>query len=163
MQHTDHTAIHDPEQMLQQLGIQLIAPTPALGNYAKYVHTGNLVYLSGHGPAKADGSRVQGKVGDDLTLADGYEAARLTGISLLSTLKTAVNGDLKQVKRIVKVLGWVNCVDTFGDQPKVINGCSDLLTAVFGDAGKHARSAIGTNALPECIPVEIEMIVEVYP
>src|SRR6185436_17864594 len=98
-------------------------------------------------PTRADGTYVTGKVGKDLTLEQGIEAARLTAISLLSTLKSEV-GDLNKVKRIVKVNGWVNCHSDFGDQPKVINGCSDLLVAVFGEKGKHARAALGTNALP---------------
>lgn len=153
----------DPEQQLQTLGIQLPTPTQPIANYVKYVRVGNLVFLSGHGPSRPDGTSVTGKLGKDLSIEQGYEAARLTGISLIATLKDAVGGDLKKVKRVVKVLGLVNCTDTFTDQPKVINGFSDLMTAVFGAAGKHARSAVGTNALPGGIAVEIEMIVEVDP
>ncbi len=151
----------DPEQELQRLGIQLPTPTQPIANYVKYVRVGNLVFLSGHGPSRPDGSSVTGKLGRDLSIEQGYEAARLTGISLIATLKDAVGGDLKKVKRVVKALGLVNCTDTFTDQPRVINGFSDLMTAVFGTAGKHARSAVGTNALPGGIAVEIEMIVEV--
>lgn len=153
----------DPEQQLQTLGIQLPTTTQPIANYVKYVRVGNLVFLSGHGPSRPDGTSVTGKLGKDLSIEQGYEAARLTGISLIATLKDAVGGDLKKVKRVVKVLGLVNCTDTFTDQPKVINGFSDLMTAVFGAAGKHARSAVGTNALPGGIAVEIEMIVEVDP
>lgn len=153
----------DPEQQLQTLGIQLPTPTQPIANYVKYVRVGSLVFLSGHGPSRPDGTSVTGKLGKDLSIEQGYEAARLTGISLIATLKDAVGGDLKKVKRVVKVLGLVNCTDTFTDQPKVINGFSDLMTAVFGAAGKHARSAVGTNALPGGIAVEIEMIVEVDP
>ena len=151
-----------PEEKLKAMGIELPAPSKPVANYVKYVRTGNLIFLSGHGPTKADGTNIAGKVGKDLSLEQGYEAAKVTGISLLSTLKDAV-GDLSKVKRIVKVLGMVNCTDTFTEQPKVINGFSDLMVAVFGDKGKHARSAVGMNALPNNIAVEIEMIVEVYP
>ena len=154
------SAQNSPEEKLKALGIDLPAPSKPIANYVKYVRSGNLIYLSGHGPTKADGSNITGKVGKDLTIEQGYEAAKVTGTSLLATLKDAV-GDLSKVKRIVKALGMVNCPDTFTDQPKVINGFSDLMVAVFGDKGKHARSAVGMNALPGNIAVEIEMIVEV--
>lgn len=150
----------DPEKKLKELGIQLIEPTKPIANYVKAVRTGNLVFLAGHGPTRADGTNITGKVGSDLSVEQGYEAARVTGISLLSTLKAEI-GDLSKVKRIVKVLGMVNCHSDFTDQPKVINGFSDLMVAVFGEKGKHARSAVGMNALPSNITVEIEMIVEV--
>lgn len=149
------------DQKLKELGIELITPTAPVANYAKAVRTGNLVYLSGHGPTKADGKDITGKVGKDLSVEQGIEAAKRTAISLLSTLKVELGGDLSRVKRIVKVNGWVNCTDTFKDQPKVMNGCSDLLVAVFGQSGKHARTSLGTNALPSNIAIEIEMIVEV--
>lgn len=149
-----------PEEKLKEMGIELPQPSKPVANYVKYVRTGNLIFLSGHGPTKADGSNITGKVGKDLTLEQGYEAAKVTGICLLATLKEAV-GDLKKVKRIVKALGMVNCTESFTDQPKVINGFSDLMVAVFGDKGKHARSAVGMYALPSNIAVEIEMIVEV--
>ncbi|MDQ2658780.1 MAG: RidA family protein [Bacteroidota bacterium] len=150
-----------PDEKLKELGIELITPTPPVANYAKAVRTGNLIYLSGHGPTKADGKDIVGKVGKDLTIEQGIEAAKRTAISLLSTLKVELGGDLSRVRRIVKVNGWVNCTDNFKDQPKVMNGCSDLLVAVFGSKGKHARTSLGTNALPSNIAVEIEMIVEV--
>jgi enamine deaminase RidA (YjgF/YER057c/UK114 family) len=151
----------DFEKKLKELGVELITPTKPIANYVKAVRTGNLLYLSGHGPTKPDGTNITGKVGQDLTLEQGVEAARATAISLISTLKAEL-GDLNKVKRIVKVNAWVNCSPDFADQPKVINGCSDLLVQVFGDKkGKHARSALGTNALPSNIAVEIEMIVEV--
>lgn len=153
-------AQNTPEEKLKAMGIELPQPTKPIGNYVKYVRTGNLIYFSGHGPGKPDGTTITGKVGKDLSLEQGYEAAKATGISLLSTLKDAV-GDLSKVKRIVKVLGMVNCTDTFTDQPKVINGFSDLMVAVFGEKGKHARSAVGMNALPNNIAVEVEMVVEV--
>ena len=149
------------DEKLKELGIELITPTNPVANYAKAVQTGNLVYLSGHGPTKADGKDIIGKVGKDLSTEQGIEAAKRTAISLLSTLKMQLGGDLSRVRRIVKVNGWVNCTDNFKDQPKVMNGCSDLLVAVFGEKGKHARTSLGTNALPSNIAIEIEMIVEV--
>jgi enamine deaminase RidA (YjgF/YER057c/UK114 family) len=149
-----------PEEKLKELKVELFKPTAPMANYVKVVRTGNLLFLSGHGPTRADGSNITGKVGRDLTTEQGYEAAKQTGIALLSTLKAEI-GDLSKVKRIVKVLGMVNCTENFTDQPKVINGFSDLMVAVFGDKGRHARSAVGMYALPSNIAVEIEMIVEV--
>jgi enamine deaminase RidA (YjgF/YER057c/UK114 family) len=151
----------DYDKKLKELGIELFEPSKPMANYVKAVRTGNLIYLAGHGPSRADGSNITGKVGADLTVEQGYDAAKQTGISILSTLKGEI-GDLNKVKRIVKVLGMVNCTDTFTDQPKVINGFSDLMVAVFGEKGKHARSAVGMNSLPSNIAVEIEIIVEVY-
>jgi enamine deaminase RidA (YjgF/YER057c/UK114 family) len=153
-QKTDYT------KKLKEAGVELTAPSKPIANYVKAVRTGNLLYLAGHGPTRADGTNITGKVGKDLTLEQGIEAARVTAISLLSTLQAEL-GDLNKVKRIVKVNAWVNCHSDFADQPKVINGCSDLLVAIFGEKGKHARAAVGTNALPSNIAVEIEMIVEV--
>lgn len=150
-----------PDEKLKELGIELIVPTAPVANYAKAVRTGNLIYLSGHGPTKADGTDIIGKVGKDLKTEQGIEAAKRTAISLISTLKMELGGDLSRVRRVVKVNGWVNCTDNFKDQPKVMNGCSDLLVAVFGEKGKHARTSLGTNALPSNIAIEIEMIVEV--
>jgi enamine deaminase RidA (YjgF/YER057c/UK114 family) len=149
----------DPEERLKQLYIQLITPSAPVANYVKAVRVGNLIYLSGHGPDKPGGGLVIGKVGSDLTLEEAVAAARLVGISLLSTLKAEI-GDLNKVKRIVKVLGMVNAIPTFEKQPQVINGCSDLMVEVFGENGKHARSSVGVASLPSNIPVEIEMIVE---
>lgn len=150
----------DFDKKLKELGIELYTPTKPMANYVKAVRTGNLLFLAGHGPTKSDGSNITGKVGVDLTTEQGYEAAKQTAISILSTLKGEL-GDLNKVKRVVKVLGMVNCTDTFTDQPKVINGFSDLMVAVFGEKGKHARSAVGMNSLPSNIAVEIEIIVEV--
>jgi enamine deaminase RidA (YjgF/YER057c/UK114 family) len=150
----------DFDKKLKEIGIELYPPTKPMANYVKVVRTGNLLFFAGHGPTKADNSNITGKVGKDLTLEQGYEAAKQTGIALLSTLKAEV-GDLNKVKRIVKVLGMVNCTENFVDQPKVINGFSDLMVAVFGEKGKHARSAVGMYMLPSNIAVEIEMIVEV--
>lgn len=150
----------DFDKKLKDLGITLTEPSKPVANYVKAVRTGNLIYLAGHAPVKPDGTYVTGKVGRDLTVEQGYEAAKLTAISLLSTLKAEL-GDLNKVKRVVKVLGMVNCHADFADHPKVINGCSDLLVAVFGDKGKHARSSVGMNSLPLNTSVEIEMVVEV--
>ncbi len=150
----------DFDKKLKELGVELFNPSAPMGNYVKAVRTGNLLYLAGHGPTRADGSNITGKVGKDLTLEQGAQAARQTGVALLSTLKAEL-GDLNRVKRIVKVLGMVNCTETFTDQPKVMNGFSDLMVAVFGEKGKHARSAVGMYALPSNIAVEIEIIVEV--
>ena len=150
----------DFDKKLKELNIELYTPGKPMGNYVKAVRTGNLLYLAGHGPTKADGSNITGKVGKDLTTEQGYDAAKQTGIAILSTLKGEL-GDLNKVKRIVKVLGMVNCTENFVDQPKIMNGFSDLMVAVFGDKGKHARSAVGMYALPSNIAVEIEIIVEV--
>ena len=130
--------------------------------YVGYVRTGNYIYLSGHGP-EWEGKVWAGKVGAEYTVEEGYEAARGCALNLLSTLASAI-GDLGRVKQIVKVLGFVNCEAGFANQPEVINGCSDLLRELFGEQkGRHARSAIGVNALPRNMPVEIEMIVEIEP
>jgi len=148
------------ENRLKELDIKLTTPEPPTANFVKTVRVGNLVFTSGHGPEKPDGSRVIGKVGADLTLEQGQEAARFAGIALLSSLKAEI-GDLNKIKRIVKVLGMVNCVDGYTDQPKVMNAFSDLMVSVFGEKGKHARSSVGMNALPRNMALEIEMIVEV--
>jgi enamine deaminase RidA (YjgF/YER057c/UK114 family) len=150
----------DFDKKLKELGIELSAPVKPIANYVKAVRTGNLLYLSGHGPTKADGTNITGKVGKDLTIEQGYDAAKQVGVAILSTLKAEL-GDLNKVKRIVKVLGMVNCTENFIDQPKVMNGFSDLMVAVFGEKGKHARSAVGMYALPSNIAVEVEIIVEV--
>lgn len=150
----------DFDKKLKELGIELYAPTKPMGNYVKVVRTGNLLYFAGHGPTRSDNSNITGKVGKDLTWEQGYDAAKQTGIALLSTLKAEV-GDLNKVKRIVKVLGMVNCTQEFTDQPKVINGFSDLMVSLFGEKGKHTRSAVGMYMLPSNIAVEIEMIVEI--
>lgn len=150
----------DFDKKLKDLGIELYSPTPPMANYVKAVRTGNLIFLAGHGPTFANNTNIMGKVGKDLTIEQGVAAARQTGIALLSTLKSEI-GDLNKVKKIVKVLGMVNCTENFYDQPKVINGFSDLMVQVFGEKGKHARSAVGMYALPSNIAVEIEMVVEV--
>lgn len=151
---------YNPEAKLKELGIELNTPSAPVANYVNAVRTGNLIFLAGKGPKKADGEYISGKVGTDLTIEQGYEAARITGINQLSVLKAEL-GNLNKVKRIVKVKGMVNAASDFTDQPKVINGYSDLMVAVFGDKGKHARAAVGMGSLPSNIAVEIEMIVEV--
>ncbi|MEM9390798.1 MAG: RidA family protein [Bacteroidota bacterium] len=153
-------AAQTAEDRIKELGIELFTPSRPMANYVKAVRTGNLVFTAGHGPGKADGTNIKGRLGDDLTVEEGYEAARVSCISLLSSLKDEI-GDLNRVKRIVKVTGMVNSTADFYDQPKVINGCSDLLVAIFGDKGKHARAAVGMISLPSNIAVEIEMIVEI--
>ena len=148
------------EARLKEMGIKLPAAVKPVANYVPAVRAGNLVFLSGHGPFNEDGSLITGKVGSELTPEQGYEAARRVAIGLLGSLKAEI-GDLEKVKRVVKLLGLVNCTPNFADQPKVINGASDFLVEVLGAKGKHARSAVGTNALPMNIAVEIEMIVEI--
>ena len=148
------------EEKLKEIGLELPPAVQPVANYVTAVRTGNLVFLSGQGPLREDGTLITGKIGSDLTQDEGYEAARRVGLGLLASLKTEI-GDLDKVRRVVKILGMVNCMPDFIDQPKVINGASDLLVDVFGDKGKHARSAVGMNALPMNIAVEIEMIVEV--
>lgn len=150
----------DPERRLEELGIVLPEPTAPVANYVKAVRSGNLVFLSGHGPYRSDGTLVTGKLGRDLEIDEGYEAARLTGIALLASLKNEI-GDLNRVRRIVKVFGMVNADPSFTDMPKVINGCSDLLVEIFGERGRHARAAVGMASLPVGIAVEIDMVVEV--
>jgi enamine deaminase RidA (YjgF/YER057c/UK114 family) len=144
------------ERKLKQLGISLGPVTPPVANYVNAVRTGNLLYLAGKGPA----GNVAGIVGKDITVEQAYGHARTTGLNLMAVMKDEL-GSLDRVKRIVKVLGMVNAVPGFTDQPKVINGCSDLFVEVFGERGKHARSAVGMGSLPNNIPVEIEVIVEV--
>ncbi len=147
------------EEKLKELGLELPSAAKPMANYVPAVRTGNLVFLSGHGPLEKD-RLITGKLGSDLSVEEGYQAARLVAVGLLGSLKDLI-GDLERVRRIVKLLGLVNSEPTFLEQPQVINGASDLLVEVFGDRGRHARSAVGTNSLPVNIAVEIEMIVEV--
>jgi enamine deaminase RidA (YjgF/YER057c/UK114 family) len=149
------------ETRIKELGITLPPPPTPLGNYVPGVRVGNLLFLSGHGPIRVEGRPApRGKVGRDLSTEDGYKAAREVGINLLGSAR-ALLGSLDKVKRVVKVLGMVNSAEGFGDQPKIINGFSDLMVEVFGENGRHARSAVGMAELPTGIPVEIEMILEV--
>lgn len=144
-----------PEERLEQMGLKLKPLRPASGNYVPSVRVGNIIFMAGQGV-----DEYHGKVGRDLTLEEGYQAARQSMLNLLSALKHEI-GELSRVKRIVKLLGMVNSTEDFTDQPKVMNGASDLLVEVFGDKGKHARSAVGMAQLPHNTAVEIEMIVEV--
>jgi enamine deaminase RidA (YjgF/YER057c/UK114 family) len=147
------------EQRLKELGIELPPLSSPVANYVNAVRAGNLLFLSGKGPGYG-ASQARGKVGADMTPEEAKTHARSTGLNLIAVMKAEL-GDLDRVKRIVKVLGMVNCTPDFGGQPGVINGCSDLFVQVFGDRGRHARSAVGMVALPNGIPVEIECIVEV--
>ncbi|MFN7827599.1 MAG: RidA family protein [Acidobacteriota bacterium] len=156
---TAQTGGVNPEARLKELGIKLKTPPPPSANFIGAVRVGNLVFLSGQGPLKEDGTYLTGKVGKEFNLEEAKYAARLTGISLLESLRAEV-GDLNKVKRIVKVLGMVNAVPEFDKHSQVINGFSDLMVEVFGENGRHARSAVGLGSLPRNIPVEIEMIVE---
>jgi enamine deaminase RidA (YjgF/YER057c/UK114 family) len=157
-----YAAGETPRERLQALNIELPEVSPPVANYVNAVRTGNLLFLAGKGPRRPDGGNIEGLVGVDLSIEEGYEAARLTGINQLSALQAEL-GDLSKVVRIVKVLGMVNCASGFRDHPKVINGFSDLMVEVFGERGKHARSAVGMGSLPGNIAVEIEMIVEIMP
>jgi len=150
------------EKRLRQLGIDLGTVSAPVANYVNAVRTGNLLFLAGKGPRAVDGKRPQGKVGREYTAEQAYQHARTVGMDLLAVMRAEL-GSLDRVKRVVKVLGMVNAVPEFQDHPKVINGCSDLFVEVLGDAGKHARSAVGMGSLPMGIPVEIEVIVEVAP
>ena len=154
-----HAQDVDPNKKLQELGIQLTELKPPVANYVKAVQTGKLLFISGHIPDEIAGKKTRGKVGTQLTIEEGKEAARITTIGLLSTLQYYA-GNLTNVKRIVKVTGMVNADPSFTQHPAVMNGCSDLLVAVFGDAGRHARAAVGMASLPFDAAVEIEMIVE---
>ncbi|MGI8925575.1 MAG: RidA family protein [Tepidiformaceae bacterium] len=148
------------EARLADLGLELPGVSAPAANYVGAVRTGHLVFVSGHGPRTADGENITGKLGRDLTTDEGYEAARRTMLACLASLKQEI-GDLDRVRRIVKLLGMVNCTEDFAEQPLVINGGSDLLVALYGDRGRHARSAVGMQMLPFNIAVEIEMVVEV--
>ena len=154
---------YDVEQRLQEMGIELREPTPPTANYVKAVQKDDLIFLSGHGPDKPDGGIVTGKVGGNaLSVKEGQEAARLTGISMLSTLQREL-GDLNRVEQVVKVTGMVNAQPDFTQHSQVVNGFSDLMVKVFEDRGQHARAAVGMGSLPGNIPIEVEMIVEVQP
>ena len=148
------------EKKMKDMNVTLPPPPQPMGNYVRAVQVGNFLFVSGHGPYNDGKIKMAGKVGRELTIEEGYQVARIVGLNCLATVKAEL-GSLDKVKRVVKLLGMVNCTEDFKDQPKVINGCSDLLVEVFGLVGKHARSAVGVQALPNGIPVEIEMILEV--
>ncbi|MCP9198400.1 RidA family protein [Gramella sp. GC03-9] len=147
------TTSQTPEEKLDELGIELLEVQSPSANFVKWRQVGNLLFLAG------DGSELKGKLGRDLSVEEGYQAARQTGVDIISTLKAAT-GDLSRIKQFVKVRGMVNSTPEFYDQPKVINGFSDLMVEVFGEKGKHARAAVGHCSLPSNIAVEIEVVVE---
>jgi enamine deaminase RidA (YjgF/YER057c/UK114 family) len=148
------------EDKIKAMGIEIPTPSAPVANYVNAVRTGNLIFLAGKGPTKPDGGFVTGKVGADLTIEQGAEAAKLAAIQHLGVLKAEL-GSLNKVKRLVKVLGMVNCTPDFTNQPEVINGYSNFMVEVFGEKGKHARAAVGMGSLPRGIAVEVELIVEV--
>lgn len=148
------------EERLKELGITLGPPPTPGGTYVRYVQVGNLLFLSGTTPRHDGEQLLRGKVGRELTLEQGYEAARICTLNHLRMLKAAL-GDLDRVERIVRVTGYVNCTPEFNQQPKVINGASDLLVEVFGERGRHVRTALGISGLANDAPVETEMIVQV--
>lgn len=151
-----------PEERLAELNLVLPPAPKAMGVYKLYVVTGNLLYTSGHGPFQEDGSLITGRVGDDVDLQHGFNAAQQTGLAILASLKEGL-GELSKIKRLVKVLGMVNSAPDFADHPKVINGCSELFAKVFGEEnGIGARSAVGMGSLPGNISVEIEAIFEMH-
>ncbi|WP_339699207.1 RidA family protein [Algoriphagus aquimarinus] len=145
----------NPEEKLKELGLSLPETGSPIANYVKWKQVDNMLYLSGTGPD------VFGKVGTDLSIDEGYQAARETGLEIIAVLKLATGGDLSRIKQFVKVMGMVNSAPDFTKQPAVINGFSDLMVEVFGEKGKHARSAVGVAALPNNMAVEIEVIVEI--
>ncbi len=149
-----------PEQKLSALGLSLPATNPPIANYVPAVRSGSIVFLAGHIPRDAAGKVITGKLGRDASEKEAAAAARLTTLALLATLKKEI-GDLAKVKRIVRVGGFVNATEDFQAHPQVLNGCSDLLVAVFGERGRHARAAVGVASLPLGAVVEIEMVVEV--
>jgi enamine deaminase RidA (YjgF/YER057c/UK114 family) len=148
------------EKKLKDMGILLPEASKPVANYVPAVKAGNLLFVSGHGPYNDGKTVLSGKLGKELSIEEGYKTARNVALNCLASTKATL-GDLDKVKRVVKLLGMVNCTEDFKDQPKVINGASDLLVEIFGDKGKHARSAVGMQSLPNNIPVEIEMILEV--
>lgn len=155
------SADYDPEAKLESLGIVFREQGTPVANYVHAVRTSNLLFLAGKGPKQANGENIVGKLGDSLTVDQGYQAAREVAINQLSVLKAEL-GNLNKVKRIVSVHGMVNASPDFKDHSKVINGYSDLMVEVFGNHGKHARAAVGMGSLPGNMAVEVEMIVEVY-
>ncbi len=151
---------YDVEEKIKSLGIILKEPGKPVANYVNAVTTGNLVFMAGKGSGTKEGELITGKIGKDLSIEEGYEAARLTGVAQLAALKAEI-GNLNRVERIVKVTGMVNCGPTFVNQPEVINGFSDLMVEVFGERGKHARAAVGMGSLPRNLACEIDMIVQI--
>src|SRR5262245_9744117 len=150
-----------PETRIQELHLMLPTPPKPVAKYKPAVQAGNMLYVSGHGPLKTDGKQITGRVGADLTLEQGKDAARVVGLAILATVRNTI-GSLDKVKRLIKTLGMVNCTADFKDHPQVINGFSELMAEVFGEeGGVGARSAVGMGSLPANIAVEIECIFEV--
>ena len=150
-------------EKLRELGLELPAAAKPVANYVPWVKSGSLIFVAGQIPVVAGKPQFAGQVGGTISLDDGTKAARLCAINILSQLNDACGGDLDRVARIVKLVGFVNCATGFTDIPKVVNGASDLMVEVFGEAGRHARSAVGASSLPLGVPVEVEAIVEIKP
>jgi enamine deaminase RidA (YjgF/YER057c/UK114 family) len=151
-----------PEEKLASMGLKLGEPASPVATYVRFKRVGDMAYLSGEGPRDEAGNHLGGRVGEDLTVEQAYEHAKLVGLGLLASAKAAAGGDLSKVE-FVKLLGMVNAAPGFGQQPEVINGCSDLLVAVLGERGRHARSAVGMGSLPRNISVEVEAIIRIHP
>ena len=149
-----------PEEKLRELGLTLPEASTPVANYVPYRWAGNLLYISGQGPKRPDGTYRVGRLGKNASVEDGYAEARLTGLQLLAVARSAI-GELSRIESVIKLLGMVNAEPEFTDHPKVINGCSDLFVDILGEAGRHARSAVGVGSLPRNITVEIEAIVAV--
>ena len=150
----------DFENKIKELKINLPEAKPPVGSYVATKIVGNLLYISGQISISENGELIKGKVGKDLSVDDGYKAAERCGLSIISQAKVACNGDLSKIKSCVKLTGFVNSTDSFTDQPKVINGASDLIASVFGKAGMHTRAAVSTNSLPLGVSVEVDAIFE---
>ena len=148
------------EQKIKDLNLTLPKAADPVGSYLATKKVGNLLYISGQISISENGELIKGKVGKDLSVDDGYKAAERCGLSIISQAKVACNGDLSKIKSCVKLTGFVNSTDSFTDQPKVINGASDLIASVFGEAGMHTRAAVSTNSLPLGVSVEVDAIFE---
>ena len=149
------------DDRLRELDIVLPAPPAPVASYVPYIVSGNLVYISGQVTIAPDGFKFVGSVGKELSLEDGKAAARLCAINVIAQVKAACGGDLERVRRVVKVTVFVNAVDGFTQHPEVANGASDLFVAVFGDAGRHARAAVGAGSLPRNVATEVEAVIEI--
>ena len=149
------------EARLAELGIDIPTPVAPVANYVPFVKSGSLVSISGQIPMQDGQLAFEGKVGDTVSIDDACAAARLCALNIIAQIKAACDGDLNRMNRVIKLGGFVNCTDGFGGQPQIINAASDLMVDVFGDKGRHSRSAVGTNALPLNVPVEIDALVEV--
>lgn len=146
---------------LKKLNIKIPDAPDPVGAYVAYKIIGNLLYISGQLPVGIDGKIIKGKIGKDLTIENGQEAAKLCVINIVAQVKKALHGDLNKVKNCVKITGFVNSTDDFKDQPKIINAASEMLTSIFGECGKHTRAAVSSNSLPLGIAVEIDAIFEI--